>query len=207
MSTQGPEFNDAPATAPAASPGAAKPGYGYDLAVPEAKVSPGAAGRAWHVAIHGQKQGPMEHAALIAMMRGKQVPVDSLVWTPGMQQWQPASAFPDFADAMGVQLRVLANPVAGGGGGDDAIATIVPFRNSYALIGYYVSIGSLIPLLGAILGPLAIFFGFKGLKVRRENPAVHGTAHCWVAIILGGLVTLAHLAGIVAIIVSVAGNL
>ena len=161
--------------------------------------------RAWHVAIHGQKHGPMDRAALVSMMRAKQVPTDALVWTQGMQVWQPATAFPEFADAMGVPLRVATTPAASGG--DETIATIVPFRNSSALIGYYVSIAALIPGVGIVLGPAAIILGFKGLKARRENPAVHGTAHAWVAIILGSIVTLVYVLIAVLAALSMAGVL
>jgi len=173
--------------------------------IPDTPTSAGAAGRSWHVAIHGQKQGPLDREALLAMMRARQVPADSLVWTPGMPHWQPANAFPEFASAMGVPLRVV--PSSAAPAGDDAIASIVPFRNSSALVAYYLSIASLIPGLGAILGPIAILFGVKGLKFRRQNPAAHGTVHCWFAIILGGLVSLAHLTLVVLVVLSLAGVL
>lgn len=172
--------------------------------LPHTQASPATSGRAWHVAIHGQKQGPMDREALLAMMRARQVPTDSLVWTPGMPQWQPASAFPDFADALGVPLRAVQGQVSPSGG-DDAIATIVPYRNSFALIGYYVSIGALIPVLGALLGPAAVFLGFKGLKARQVNPAIHGTAHAWVAIILGGTITLIHLGLLIFLVLGFTG--
>ena len=76
---------------------------------------------------------------------------------------------------------------------DDPIATIIPFRNGHALGGYYTSIGSLIPLLGAIAGPIAIWLGVKGLQRVKEDPRVKGTAHAIIAIVLGSIGTLISL--------------
>ena len=155
--------------------------------------------RAWYVAINGQKHGPMTSLASCAMMPAKQAPVDSLVWSAGMGQWEPAACFPDFAQAMGVPLRVItinAPPSSG----HDVISTIIPVRNSAALIGYYMSVASLIPLVGLFLGPVAIVFGVKGLHAVKATPLVKGTVHAWVAIIMGSIVTLVNLAGIIAIL-------
>jgi len=81
-------------------------------------------------------------------------------------------------------------------------SALIPTGNPQALTGYYVSVGSLIPCVGLILGPLAIVLGSKGLKSYNENPAVKGKAHALVAIILGSLTALANLVGIVAILLS-----
>lgn len=165
-----------------------------DIEIPKMVVTAGAAGTVWHVAIHGQKQGPMSREMLLTMMRAQQVAVDSLVWTPGMSQWQPATAFPEFAAALGVALRVLPNQ--GAMGDDDTVSTIIPHRNSAALIGYYIAIAGLIPVLGLILGPIAVFMGVKGERLRRANPSAHGSVHAWIAIVLGGMVTVLNLIGI-----------
>lgn len=163
--------------------------------VPPLAASPGD----WHVAIHGQRQGPMAREALLAMMRSHQVPGDALVWAKGMAQWQAAACIPDFAEAMGVPLRMInAAPTSAG---DDTIATIVPFRNSKALIGYYISIAALIPGVGLALGPVAVVLGVQGMRVVRANPAAHGTLHAIIAIVLGAILTLLNIAGLIAIIV------
>ena len=80
----------------------------------------------------------------------------------------------------------------GAGGSDNAASVIIPYKNGYALAGYYTSIGALIPFVGNIAGPVAIFLGVKGLKAVNANPKVHGTAHAWIAIILGSIATLLY---------------
>jgi hypothetical protein len=76
---------------------------------------------------------------------------------------------------------------------DETVATVIPYRNVHALIGYYLGIGALIPFLGAVLGPVAVVLGVIGLKRRKANPALHGTAHAWIAIILGSIGALGNL--------------
>jgi hypothetical protein len=162
-----------------------------------------AKGQSWHVAIYGQKHGPMDREAILSMMREGKVPLDSLVWTSGMAQWQPAIRFPDFAAAMGVLSR--ASPNAPADGADEAMSAIVPFSNPPALIAYYLAIASLIPVAGAILGPLAIRFGVRGLRFRREHRVARGGAHARTAIILGSIVSLVHLALVAFLILWAAG--
>ncbi len=50
-----------------------------------------------------------------------------------------------------------------------------------------------LPSKGRLAEQAAELLVQAGLKFRRQNPAAHGTVHCWFAIILGGLVSLAHL--------------
>lgn len=78
-------------------------------------------------------------------------------------------------------------------------SVVVPYKNVPALIGYYLGIFSLIPCLGGILPFGAIPLGIIGLKNARANPQAHGKAHAWVAIVLGSLALLAHLAVVVLI--------
>jgi hypothetical protein len=73
---------------------------------------------------------------------------------------------------------------------DTAVSVIIPYRNGPALAGYYVSIASLIPGFGLILGPVAIWLGIAGLKKVRREPQAHGTAHAIIAIVLGALTTI-----------------
>ena len=84
---------------------------------------------------------------------------------------------------------------------DEAISTVIPFRNGMALAGYYLGVFSLIPCLGAILGPLALTFGILGFRYVKKNPEAKGTGHAITAIVLGGLTTLGHVAVIVALMV------
>jgi hypothetical protein len=73
------------------------------------------------------------------------------------------------------------------------MSTVIPFRNAPALVGYYIAIFSLIPVLGLVLGPIAVVLGVLGLRRAKANPRAKGRVHAWVAIGLGGVVTLISL--------------
>lgn len=79
----------------------------------------------------------------------------------------------------------------------DGTGGLVPYKNPSALTAYYLSVFSLIPCIGLLLGIPAVVLGFRGLKFQKENPHASGVAHAWVGIILGGLTSLTWLALIV----------
>lgn len=83
---------------------------------------------------------------------------------------------------------------------DAGLAAVIPYRNAPALIGYYTSIASLIPLIGLVAGPAALAMGIAGYRKSRREPHAKGTVHAWIAIVLGGLTTLAHL-GVVGLMI------
>lgn len=76
---------------------------------------------------------------------------------------------------------------------DDGVASVIPYRNVQALLAYYFGVFSIIPCLGGILGPAALILGILGLRTVKRNPQAKGTGHAIVGIVLGSLVTLAHL--------------
>jgi hypothetical protein len=75
---------------------------------------------------------------------------------------------------------------------DDPLATIVPYKNAKALLAYYCGVFSLVPVLGLILGPLALILGILGLRYAGRNPRAKGVAHAIVGIVLGSLTALAN---------------
>jgi len=89
---------------------------------------------------------------------------------------------------------------------DSGISTLIPYKNGYALAAYYVSVASLIPGLGLLAGPIAFGLGIAGVRHYKREPKVKGIAHAWVGIILGFLTFAAHVALIVAVIVSAMGK-
>ena len=76
---------------------------------------------------------------------------------------------------------------------------MIPYKNAKALASYYCGVFALIPCVGLFLGPTAVFLGFLGLAHANKLPESKGKAHAIVGIVLGGLVTLAHVGGIIAL--------
>jgi Domain of unknown function (DUF4190) len=70
-------------------------------------------------------------------------------------------------------------------GDGEGFATIVPYRNGPALAAYYTGVFGLIPLLGFLLGPIALILGIVGLVKARKDPKAHGTGHAVAGILLG----------------------
>jgi len=67
----------------------------------------------------------------------------------------------------------------------DVLATLIPWRNSCALIGYYFGLLGIIPLVGCILSPVAIVLGILGILKWKKDHRSRGLVHAIVAIICG----------------------
>ena len=104
---------------------------------------------------------------------------------PDQGQRPPLSADP-------LQYRPTPQPEEG-----DATGGIIPYKNGPALAAYYLGIFSLLPCIGLVLAIPAFILGIIGLKKRKENPAVRGSVHAWIGIIMGGIFTLVWGAAIV----------
>jgi hypothetical protein len=91
--------------------------------------------------------------------------------------------------------------VTDGGGVDEAVATIIPYKNPAALVAYYLGLFSCFPVLGLPLAIVALVLAVKGFKARRLNPQAHGSAHAWIGIICGaiGLVLNTLIIGVIVI--------
>lgn len=70
--------------------------------------------------------------------------------------------------------------------GSDPISSIIPYKNSKALIAYYLGVFSIIPCVGAPLGIAAFFLGLGGLKEAKLHPETKGKVHAWIGVIVGG---------------------
>ena len=75
----------------------------------------------------------------------------------------------------------------------DATGGVIPYKNKCALIAYYLGIASIIPCLGFFLGIPAFILGIIGLINKNKNPAIKGTAHAMIGIIVGGGSVLVHI--------------
>ncbi len=89
----------------------------------------------------------------------------------------------------------------------DATGGIIPYKNLPALSAYYLGLFSLLPCLGLFLAIPALVLGIMGLKKRKQNPAVKGSVHAWIGIVMGGMFTLVWgVAWIVMIIYMIAAS-
>ncbi len=79
------------------------------------------------------------------------------------------------------------------GSADEAIATIIPYRNSSALIAYYLGVFSVLAcipfvgIVGIIMAVTAFVCGVKGLRRASEDPEARGRVHAWIGIIGGAV--------------------
>jgi hypothetical protein len=134
---------------------------------------------------NGQQHGPVPWDTLRVWVQQNRVPPDATLICQATLQERLASSFPELA----------AMPRA-----DDGAATLIPYRNMPALVGYYLGVFSLsacIPLLGVVgigMGIAAVVLGIKGLRNVSANPAAKGTVHAWIAIVCGAIFALVGLA-------------
>jgi len=85
----------------------------------------------------------------------------------------------------------------------DGTGGLIPYKNPAALAAYYLSIVGLFPVIGIFASIPAFVLGIMGLRKKAQNPAVKGSVHAWIGIILGGLATLMNLSCIGSIIFAV----
>lgn len=69
----------------------------------------------------------------------------------------------------------------------DVTGGVIPYKNPPALVGYYLGLLAWIPVCGFPFAIASIWLGILGLKKRRANPAVRGSAHAIFAIVAGSL--------------------
>ena len=92
-------------------------------------------------------------------------------------------------------------------GQGDATGGVIPYKNPYALIAYYLGICSLLfCVIPLPLGIVPVVLGIIGLRKRAENPVIKGSVHAWIGIVLGGLSTIGSLFMIVGVIVTLANQ-
>ena len=114
---------------------------------------------------NGQQHGPIPWETLRLWVQQNRVPADAMLVCQTTQAERTVASFPDLA----------ALPRS-----DDAAATIIPYRNMPALVGYYLGVFSLtacIPILGIVgigMGIAAVVLGFKGLRNVERQPCGQG---------------------------------
>ena len=80
--------------------------------------------------------------------------------------------------------------VTASSGEGDATGGLIPYKNIHALLAYYLGLFSLLPCLGLFLALPALVLGIMGLQKRKQNPAIKGSVHAWIGIVMGGIFTL-----------------
>ncbi|MDB2686606.1 hypothetical protein N9Y42_05295 [Mariniblastus sp.] len=83
----------------------------------------------------------------------------------------------------------------------DGTGGVIPYKNPKALIAYYLGILSGLPLIGLPFGIAAFVLGIMGLKARKANPVIKGSAHAWIGIGCGGLFAFLWGVAFIAIII------
>ncbi|WDI42395.1 DUF4190 domain-containing protein [Bremerella sp. P1] len=88
----------------------------------------------------------------------------------------------------------------------DGTGGLIPYKNPAALAAYYLAIVGLFPVIGIFASIPAFILGIMGLRKKAQNPAVKGSVHAWIGIILGGLATLMNLSCIGMIVFGVVSD-
>lgn len=84
----------------------------------------------------------------------------------------------------------------------DATGGLIPYKNVPALVGYYLGIFSLFPCI-PILSIAAIILGIMGIKKVAREPAVKGTVHAWIGIVLGSVSLIYNTLGTIGITIAI----
>jgi hypothetical protein len=136
----------------------------------------------------GKEYGPVDAAQVRQWLGQGRADANTLARAEGSVDWRPLGSFPELVvTGSPPPIRPTAPPP------DNAISTLIPYRNAPALIAYYLGVFSLIPCVGFFLGLAAIILGIVGLKRAGKHPEAKGKVHAWVGIILGALVFVAHI--------------
>lgn len=84
----------------------------------------------------------------------------------------------------------------------DSFQVFLPTKNIPALVGYYFSIFSLIPLVGFFFAIIGLILGGLGLKQYYANPTPGAKGHALFAVIFSGIMLGLHLLVTLLIIIS-----
>jgi hypothetical protein len=78
---------------------------------------------------------------------------------------------------------------------------LIPYKNTYALLAYYVGIFGMFPCV-PVLAIGALVLGIMGLREYKRDPSVKGVVHAWIGIVLGAGATLLY--GAISILILIA---
>jgi hypothetical protein len=144
----------------------------------------------------GQTFGPAFEDMIVQWARERRIPADAEI-VPVDDAGEIAGD-PTPAGRFGTIREIVAAPPTAPTGAaaapptDDFFSTMVPTRNAYALVGYYLAVAGLIPCLGLPFSIAAIVCGIVGYKKWREDSSARGKTHAIIAILGGLLVPIAY---------------
>jgi hypothetical protein len=72
-------------------------------------------------------------------------------------------------------------------------SALLPVKNKYALIGYYVSIVGFIPIIGFPGSVVALIYGILGLQFEKKTHVPGAKVHAIIAVVLGSFLALIHM--------------
>lgn len=151
----------------------------------------------WYFARGGNRSGPVPREELERRAQGGQLLPTDLVWTQGMEQWQPAESIPGlFPEGYTAPVPPpVPPPVPVRPGfsqlpppkpiGDDAMMRmLLPVgRSGWAIAAGYLG---LLSFLG-IFAPFALLTGVLAVLDIRRNPQKHGMGRAIFGIVMGVL--------------------
>ena len=126
----------------------------------------------------GNEYGPVSTEELQQWIAQNRCTRETLVQVDESGEWVPMVTLPDFQSAFSAPTPPASTPK-----GDDGVSTMIPYKNTSALIAYYLGVFCI--LCPPILSIPALVLGIKGLRNVSENPEVKGTAHAWIGIVSG----------------------
>lgn len=160
-----PELAVAPAASAVATP--STPSDGDTAAGQDSSQPPPVTKPQWYYDDAGQAAGPVDEAAIAALVAAGRITPSTLVWTSGMKTWEPAQQTPLGAylhPAVGAP-RFVSSASAGTGPADaegirkviDAATSSIPWaRATCLLFGILVGILALLDILFVLMGPSAV---------------------------------------------------
>ena len=126
----------------------------------------------------GNEYGPVSTEELHQWITQYRCTRETLVQVDESGEWVPMVTLPDFQSAFSAPTPSASTPK-----GDGGVSTMIPYKNTSALIAYYLGVFCI--LCPPILSIPALVLGIKGLRNVSGNPEVKGTAHAWIGIVSG----------------------
>ena len=127
----------------------------------------------WFFGEKGQQHGPLTRDELLLKLRSRELASDTLVWTPGQENWRPADQVPDLLNldkAKTVSERSV--PTVAGSRAEWVPRPTGPEISSSAVVSLVLGVFSVSCCLAYVLpvtAVIAVVTGHSGLKTIRSS--------------------------------------